>query len=192
VPIASELILSANKHFKKATTGRHHRYSNSLRVEIKNRVEKYLTLQGMPQAEIEILFERGITKLLKKHYPKCPDAKPFATESDQYKKWYWSYRVRNAMTHSGSNVPEEDAWQAFGWYHATFRYLFGKTLGFNSRNYLSTFSAVVSPKVLPRHPTSAVETPISPDGSTAPPYIRTRLPDFPFGNATERRLCLQS
>lgn len=125
VPIASELIISANNHFQE---GNYRQaiidVQTAFEVKTKNQVEKHMVSEGVPRERIENTVECGIVNLLKEHYPKCPDAKPFSTDSKEYKKWEWAYKVRIAMTHSGSNVPEQDALVAFGYYHATFRYLF--------------------------------------------------------------------
>lgn len=125
VPIASELVLSANNHFQE---GNYRQaiidVQTAFEVEIKTRVEKHLTTQGIPREKIEKVLECGIGNLLTEHYPKCPEAKPFSPDTDEYKKWKCAYDKRIAMTHSGSNVPEQDAWFAFAYYDATFRYLF--------------------------------------------------------------------
>jgi|GEM_PF-2924417 len=125
VPVCAELILSANGHFQE---GNYRQaiidVQTAFEVEIKNCVERHLASQGMPCEKIENILEGGIVNLLRKHYPKCPEAKPFMPDTDEYKKWDWAYKKRIAMTHSGSNVPEQDARLAFAYYDATFRYLF--------------------------------------------------------------------
>jgi hypothetical protein len=125
VPTSTALILSANKHLEE---GNYRQaiidIQTAFEVKIKDSVEIQLITQGKPADEIDGVLECGIVNLLKDHYPRCPKAKPFLPDSDEYKKWKWAYGIRNALTHSGSTVSEQEANTAFGCYHSTFRYLF--------------------------------------------------------------------